>query len=157
MTTEMPPHVKAMNVLLAFLTDDQREELQHPCGYGMGFSVAGSRGGRFFIRVDGGVAGNVMELDAEGNRVAFYCAYPPGVPEGDVFLAQKLALETNEEAFIDVAYPAVFGFGRFGPMRNPRYDVDIYREAARQHRELVQRQNEAVLRQMQQHIRRECR
>jgi hypothetical protein len=47
---------------------------------------------------------NVEELDKLGNPIVRYCFIPKGdlVP-GDVMLAQKIALETNELAALAVA------------------------------------------------------
>lgn len=114
---------RAMACCLALLTDDQRNELKTG---GEGFTVRGSLGTRYFIRVNMGIAGNVWLLDDAGKMVKSWCAYPPGVPHWDVFAAQKLALETDEPAFLNVAYPA---FGRaLQPGDMYMLDVDIMRQ-----------------------------
>lgn len=67
------------------------------------FCVTGCHTGtRYQIRH--GVQQNVFELDAGGNVVCGWCFAPAGslVP-GDVMLAQKVALETNERAVLAVA------------------------------------------------------
>jgi hypothetical protein len=47
---------------------------------------------------------NIDELDGRGARVAVWCFGPEGqLPIGDVILAQKIALETNERAALAVA------------------------------------------------------
>jgi hypothetical protein len=48
-------------------------------------------------RIHHGRAGNVSELDDNGRPVAGLCLVPEGaLVAGDVMLAQKIALETNE-------------------------------------------------------------
>lgn len=47
---------------------------------------------------------NVSELDRNGQEVARLCFVPDGrLPIGDVMLAQKIALETNEPGALKVA------------------------------------------------------
>ena len=47
---------------------------------------------------------NVIEIDGAGNSIVAWCAGPEGgVPVQDQFLAQKLMLECNEDAFFQVA------------------------------------------------------
>jgi hypothetical protein len=47
---------------------------------------------------------NIDELNERGTRIAVWCFGPEGpLPIGDVMLAQKLALETNEKAALAVA------------------------------------------------------
>ena len=67
------------------------------------FDVIGcDTGARYRIRH--GAAPNVHEIDAEGHSIMGWCFVPSGplVP-GDVMLAQKIALETNERAALAVA------------------------------------------------------
>lgn len=50
------------------------------------------------------VGGNVFRLGRSGRRRARYCAEPDDLlPIGDVLLAQKMLLETNEDQFLAVA------------------------------------------------------
>jgi hypothetical protein len=47
---------------------------------------------------------NVDELDEHGVRIAAWCFGPEGeLPTYDVMLAQKIALENNEHAALEVA------------------------------------------------------
>ena len=49
---------------------------------------------------------NIDELDGEGSRVAVWCFGPTGnLPVGDNMLAQKIALETDEQAALAVVNP----------------------------------------------------
>ena len=55
-------------------------------------------------RIHHGRAGNVSELDDNGRPVAGLCFVPEGaLVAGDVMLAQKIALETNELTALAVA------------------------------------------------------
>lgn len=74
------------------------------------FDVIGcDTGARYRIR--DGTAANVHEIDAEGRPVMGWCFVPsePLVP-GDVMLAQKIALETNERAALAVANQFTVGY-----------------------------------------------
>jgi hypothetical protein len=47
---------------------------------------------------------NVDELDERGARVTVWCFKPEGyLPVGDIMLAQKVMLETNERAALVIA------------------------------------------------------
>ena len=47
---------------------------------------------------------NVYEIDAAGQFKAAWCFLPAGrLPAGDIMLAQKIALETNEDSALAVA------------------------------------------------------
>jgi hypothetical protein len=67
------------------------------------FDVIGSDSGTIY-RIHHGIQANVEQLDIFGQTVCAWCFVPEGnlVP-GDVMLAQKIALETDERAAIDVA------------------------------------------------------
>lgn len=69
------------------------------------FDVVGSESGKRY-RVCYGTSTNVYEMDQKGRVVVGWCFRPAGslVP-GDVMLAQKIALETNERAALMVAKP----------------------------------------------------
>lgn len=54
-------------------------------------------------RIERGVSGNIKLLGENDVPKHQYCIHPNGVPIGDVMLAQKLLLETNEEEFLRVA------------------------------------------------------
>lgn len=68
------------------------------------FDVTASTGKRY--RIKHGSQQNVFELDAKDRPGAGWCFVPQGslVP-GDVMLAQKVALETDERAALSVAQP----------------------------------------------------
>jgi hypothetical protein len=67
------------------------------------FEVIGCDSGRRYrIRRDRQM--NIDELDGRGARVAIWCFGPEGeLPIGDIMLAQKIALETDEQAVLAVA------------------------------------------------------
>jgi hypothetical protein len=67
------------------------------------FDVIGCDSGKRY-RIHYGSATNVHEIDSEGRSIDGWCFVPSGqlVP-GDVMLAQKIALETNEFRALDVA------------------------------------------------------
>jgi hypothetical protein len=67
------------------------------------FEVKGSHSGRRY-RIRCGQQFNIEQLDAKGGRVAVWCFVPAGrLPAGDIMLAQKIALETNERGALAVA------------------------------------------------------
>jgi hypothetical protein len=67
------------------------------------FDVIGSDSGGTY-RIHHGKQANVEQLDRSGQPVCAWCLVPEGdlVP-GDVMLAQKIALETNERAALAIA------------------------------------------------------
>lgn len=92
--------LRAEDLLRRHLNDEQRGTLDR----GKSFEVIGSSGGRYRIRR--GRHQNVVEVRAiEGKDVDVteLCATIPVIPDADVMLAQKLALETDEPAFLRVA------------------------------------------------------
>jgi hypothetical protein len=67
------------------------------------FEVIGSKTGKRY-RIQEGRQQNVYELDGKGRRIRGWCFMPKGnLAMGDVMLAQKIALETDEEWAIKVA------------------------------------------------------
>ena len=91
---------RAKELLLAHLDARQkRDVLEHNW-----FEVISDKGRRWRIRTDGHV-GNVDLMPKEGDvRDASYCAHAPGIlPHADHHLSQKLVLETDEWAFLQVA------------------------------------------------------
>jgi hypothetical protein len=67
------------------------------------FDVVGCDTGRRY-RIRHGTATNVQEIDDAGRPVVGWCFVPSGdLVAGDVMLAQKIALETNERAALAVA------------------------------------------------------
>jgi hypothetical protein len=91
--------VRGIKLLREWLSAEQLVQF-NKCGY---FEVTGSQSGkRYLIRY--GAATNIIELDQHGRRKTGWCFVPnePLVP-GDVMLAQKIALETDELAALAVA------------------------------------------------------
>jgi hypothetical protein len=69
------------------------------------FEVIGSKTGRRY-RIEERRQLNVYQLDRRGRRNRGWCFIPKGgLPTGDVMLAQKVALETDEERVMKVALP----------------------------------------------------
>jgi hypothetical protein len=67
------------------------------------FDVVGCDSGRRY-RISHGTGTNVHEIDDAGRPVMGWCFVPSGhLVAGDVMLAQKIALETNERAALAVA------------------------------------------------------
>jgi hypothetical protein len=67
------------------------------------FDVVGCDSGRRY-RISHGTGTNVHEIDDAGRPVTGWCFVPSGhLVAGDVMLAQKIALETNERAALAVA------------------------------------------------------
>jgi|ERR1700733_4841317 hypothetical protein len=90
---------RGLTLLRQWLSYEQREQFE-AFGY---FDVVGSSSGtRFRIRY--GSALNVYELDDSGNARTGWCFLPVGnLVAGDVMLAQKIALETDETGAMEVA------------------------------------------------------
>ena len=75
---------------------EQYEKLGH-------FEVVGSDSGKRY-RIHNHAQMNIEELDERGARVAVWCFLPKGpLVVGDIMLAQKIALETNERAALAIA------------------------------------------------------
>jgi len=85
----------ARALLLAMLTHQQREQLQRD----QFFEVIAKHSKRRY-RIRQGTHGNVRLLDDAGREVVRYCGQPPGVPEDDAMLAQKLQLEHDEAEYL---------------------------------------------------------
>jgi hypothetical protein len=96
---ERERHARGQVLLKTWLSPVQlRSYREH--GY---FDVTGIDSGRVY-RIHHGTQANVEQLDAAGRTVCAWCFGPEGnlVP-GDVMLAQKIALETDERAALTVA------------------------------------------------------
>ena len=79
------------------------------------FDVVGRDSGRRY-RIHYGRVTNVHEIDGAGQPVTGWCFLPSGgLVAGDVMLAQKIALETNEQATLALANR----FNIRGPGRGP--------------------------------------
>jgi hypothetical protein len=96
---ENTPEARGRRLLRKWLTPEQRAQFEaHRY-----FDVIGCDTGRRY-RIHYGTAANVEEMDEAGTARTGLCFLPSGqlVP-GDVMLAQKIALETGEEAALAVA------------------------------------------------------
>jgi hypothetical protein len=68
------------------------------------FDVIGCESGKRY-RIRHGTGTNIHEIDAAGRPIMGWCFVPCGeLVAGDVMLAQKIALETNERAALAVAH-----------------------------------------------------
>lgn len=86
---------RAEQLLRACLSPAQIEDLDKKnCFY---VEIENENGKKERYRIDRGSHGNVKQLDALGSVLRSFCIQPPGVPEGDAMLAQKLFLESSEE------------------------------------------------------------
>lgn len=90
---------RAEALLRSLLSEEQRATLDE---HGW-FEVRGSAGGRWRIRCSG-QSGNVDLMPEHGDqREATYCAHPLDLPDADAWIAQMLALVTDEGGFTEVA------------------------------------------------------
>jgi hypothetical protein len=91
--------VRALTLLKEWLSPEQRacyERFRY-------FDVVGSDTGKRY-RIHDGTQTNIEELSHTGQRVCKWCFVPEGdLVAGDVMLAQKIALETNERGALAVA------------------------------------------------------
>jgi hypothetical protein len=91
--------IRGITLLREWLSPQQRQQLE--C-YNY-FEVIGCDSGKSY-RIHHAVGQNVLELDGDGRPRMGWCFIPQGnlVP-GDVMLAQKIALETDERSALAVA------------------------------------------------------
>jgi hypothetical protein len=90
---------RGIKLLREWLTPEQRAQFDAK----RYFDVIGCDSGKRY-RIHYGSSTNVHQIDIEGRSIDGWCFVPSGhlVP-GDVMLAQKIALETNEFRALDVA------------------------------------------------------
>ena len=90
---------RGRRLLRRWLSQEQRAQFD-AMNY---FDVIGGQTGKRY-RIHYGQAANIREMDEAGNPTIGWCFVPKGylVP-GDVMLAQKIALETDELAALAVA------------------------------------------------------
>jgi hypothetical protein len=93
------PEARGRRLLRQWLSTEQRKQFDASNS----FEVVGCHTGNRY-RIHYGIAANVQELDQAGNLKMGWCFVPLGflVP-GDVMLAQKIALETDERSALAVA------------------------------------------------------
>lgn len=90
---------KGLTLLRQWLSPAQLAQYEK---YGY-FEVMGGESGKHY-RIRRTRQMNVDELDQHGVRTVSYCFGPEGeLPIGDVMLAQKIALENNEQAALALA------------------------------------------------------
>jgi hypothetical protein len=93
--------LKSFVLLREWLSPDQLAQMETK-GH---FDVIGSKTGRRY-RIHTGTQQNVRELDKKGRSIRGWCFAPEGfLPAGDIMLAQKIALETDEGRAMQVALP----------------------------------------------------
>jgi hypothetical protein len=93
------PELRSRRLLRQWLSAEQQEQFDR---FGC-FEVIGCSTGKRY-RIYYGTSCNIHELDAAGGPKRGLCFVPHGqLVSGDVVLAQKIALETNELAALDVA------------------------------------------------------
>jgi hypothetical protein len=90
------------------------------------FDVTGCHTGRRY-RIQHGIAMNIHEIDSAGHPVVGWCFVPNTyLVAGDIMLAQKIALETDERAALAVAKsfsPKGGGLTMFVPIYKPERSV----------------------------------
>ena len=90
---------RGLRLLLENLSPRQRKDFLR---YGHFYVVGGQTNRRY--RISKGCQMNVHQLDDKNRRACIWCFYPSGnLVEGDVMLAQKLALELFEDEALAVA------------------------------------------------------
>jgi hypothetical protein len=95
------PDARGLRLLKNWLSPEQRKQFSER-NY---FEVIGCHTGKRY-RIHYGVTTNVVELDSAGHPLAGRCFLPVGhLVAGDVMLAQKIALETDESGARAVARP----------------------------------------------------
>src|SRR4051794_34350554 len=99
-TEQNGPDARSRRLLRDWLSPEQRAQFDAN-NY---FEVTGSHTGRRY-RVQYGTLSNVVELDASGQPAIGWCFVPDrALAAGDVMLAQKIALETDEAAVLALAH-----------------------------------------------------
>jgi hypothetical protein len=102
--------LKGYRLLEEWLSPQQRAQYKSSGS----FEVTGSDSGTRY-RIWRARQMNIEELDSDGKPAAIWCFLPEGrLPCGDVMLAQKLALENDEQAALAVAKRA--GAAARGPI-----------------------------------------
>jgi hypothetical protein len=90
---------RGIKLLREWLTPEQRAQFDA----NRYFDVIGCDSGKRY-RIHYGSSTNVYEIDSEGRSIDGWCFVPSGpLVAGDVMLAQKIALETNEFRALEVA------------------------------------------------------
>jgi hypothetical protein len=91
---------QGIRLLRQWLTPAQLAQFE-ACNY---FDVRGCHSKKRY-RIRHGPTTNIWELDDQGRKIARWCFVPDGgLVAGDVMLAQKIALETNEKDALGLAH-----------------------------------------------------
>jgi hypothetical protein len=98
--SQQDAELKGHRLLEEWLSPQQRAQYKSSGS----FEVTGSDSGTRY-RIWRGRQMNIEELDSDGNSAVIWCFLPGRgwLPCGDVMLAQKLALENDEQAALAVA------------------------------------------------------
>ena len=97
---EFTKDARGLQLMRDWLSPDQRAKFDDSGS----FEVVGCDSGKRY-RICRGTAQNVLELDDAGRLKVGLCFIPYGeLVAGDVMLAQKIALETDENGALAVAY-----------------------------------------------------
>jgi hypothetical protein len=98
-SSENSSEARGLRLLRSWLSPEQRAQFD-ATRY---FEVTGCDSGKRY-RIHHGVVTNVHEMDAAGHPKVGWCFAPVGhLVAGDVMLAQKIALETNESGALAAA------------------------------------------------------
>lgn len=136
---------KARSTLERLLDDQQRKDLKDHSH----FFITGNLGNRYRLDIESN-SGNVRWVDAAGTSLGVYCAHPRvigmaldgtrgSIPVCDAVIGQKLMLETDEQAFMQVAnlfggmYPPATRPGRVPEIR-AMYEDNFFWDVDRQNR-----------------------
>ena len=93
------PELRSHRLLQDWLSPEQRAQYDK---YRY-FEVVGCHSGRRY-RIRQGTASNITELDDNGHPILGWCFVPrDNLASGDVMLAQKIALETDELGALKIA------------------------------------------------------
>ena len=91
--------IRAVNLLKEWLSPEQLAQYESD----RYFDVIGRQSGKRY-RIRYGTAMNIREMDPRGRAAVGWCFVPHGtLVAGDVMLAQKIALETDERSALAVA------------------------------------------------------
>jgi hypothetical protein len=98
-SSENSSEARGLRLLRSWLSPEQRAQFDAR----RYFEVIGCDSGKRY-RIHHGVVTNVHEMDAAGHSKVGWCFAPVGhLVAGDVMLAQKIALETNESGALAAA------------------------------------------------------
>jgi hypothetical protein len=101
------PKQRATDLLLSLLNPEQTATFAE----GGEFTTTGSNGKRYLIRL--GREHNVFEVDADGTRLVNICGHVrDNIPNEDNMAAQKMALESDADAFLAIANSRTLPSGR---------------------------------------------